>query len=78
MSPKIAILAKKTQTKPDQKPNQTNHSKQLGLSYFCELRPHAKFWLPRSCLGCISMVKEEKIRKELAVLEAALAHLKLS
>ena len=53
----------------------------LGLSYFYELRLHAKFQLPRLCLSCISMVeekKEEEKKKESAVLEATLAQLKSS
>ena len=45
----------------------TYGSKPLGLSYFYELRLHAKFQLPRVCLSCISMVEE---KKESAVLEA--------
>ena len=40
------------QTKP--KPNQPNRPKPLGISYFCELRMHAKSQLPRLCLSYIS------------------------
>ena len=42
------------------KPNQPNRPKPLGLSYFYELRLHAKFQLPRLCLSYISMVEEKK------------------
>ena len=35
----------------------------LGSSYFCELRLHAKFQLPRWCLSWISMVEEKKKMK---------------
>ena len=51
-------------TKPNQKPEQPNSPKPLGISYFCELRLHAKFQLPRLCLSCISMVEEKKKKEE--------------
>ena len=68
-------MAEKTQTnqtKPT-KTNQPNQLKPLGLPYFCELSMYARFQLPRLCLSCISMVEEEKKRKESAVLMATLA-----
>ena len=57
-------LIKTKPTKPNQKPEQPNSPKPLGISYFCELRLHAKFQLPRLCLSCISMVEEKKKKEE--------------
>ena len=71
--PCITMLRKPKLTKPNQKPNQPSCLKPLGLSYFCELSLHTKFQLPRLCLSCISMVEDEKRRKESAVLMATLA-----
>ena len=61
---KISIWLRKTKlTKPNQKPNQSNSPNPLKWSYFCELRLHPKFQLPRLCLSYISMVEENKRRK---------------
>ena len=43
------------------KPNKPNLPNPHGLSYFCELRLHAKFQLPRSRLSCISMKEEDSL-----------------
>ena len=59
-------LRKTKSTKPNQKPNQTNCPKPLGLSYFCELRLHTKFQLPRLCLSCIFMVEEKKEEEKIS------------
>ena len=68
-------MRKTKPTKPNQKPDQPNFPKPLGLSYFCELSLHTKFQLPRLCLSCISMVEDGRRRKEeeSAVLMATLA-----
>ena len=60
----MAIWLRKTNpTKWNQKTDQPNFPKPLGISYFCELRLYAKFQLPRLCLSCISMVEEKKKKK---------------